>query len=257
MSRIIALLAVATLGLAIMAAVPAVADPAATPRTVVVFGARGKIGRMIVGEALDRGHAVIGVSRKPRKLRQKHENFTAVEGDVTDPDSFRAIVAGADVIVISVGGNGENNAPEASVQARAAKTAVDVLGSIENAPYVIQVGGATTMYGDKEAMLANLPMPAKEGSSMYGVFFGHMVARDTYVASDIDWCVISPPLKILGWSPWRISSRKRTGNYRTSTDGLVFNANGDSEIYVADLAVAVVDELENRAFVRQQFTVGY
>jgi len=257
MLRATVLFVLTAVGFCLPAGIPARADGAATPQTIVVFGARGKIGRMIVVEALDRGHSVIGVSRKPKKLRQEHDNFTAVEGDVTDPDSFRSLIAGADSIVISVGGNGKDNAPESSVQARAAATAVAVLGSIDEAPYLVQVGGATTMYGDRDAMLANLPMPAKEGSSMYGVFFGHMVARDTYVASDIDWCVISPPLEILGWSPWRISSRKRTGTYRTSTEGLVFNEDGVSEIYVADLAVAVVDELENRAFVRQQFTVGY
>jgi len=257
MSRKRAILALAALGFGLMTGPLALADEGVAPPTIVVFGARGKIGRLIVGEALERGYVVVGVSRNPGKLREKHENFTAVEGDVTDPASFRAIVADADAIVISVGGNGPDNAPETSVQARAAATAVAVLGSLDDAPYVIQVGGATTMYGDKEAMLANLPMPAREGSSMYGVFFGHMVARDTYVASDIDWCVISPPLKIRGWSPWRISSRKRTGAYRTSTDGLVFDEDGRSEIYVADLAVAVVDEIENRAFVRQQFTVGY
>jgi len=257
MLRATVLFALAAIGSGLPAGTPARADDAAIPQTIVVFGARGKIGRMIVAEALDRGHSVIGVSRKPTKLRQKHEHFTAVEGDVTDRDSFRSLIEGADSIVISVGGNGKDNAPESSVQARAAATAVAVLGPMDRAPYLIQVGGATTMYGDREAMLANLPRPAKEGSSMYGVFFGHMVARDTYVASDIDWCVISPPLKILGWSPWRISSRERTGTYRTSTEGLVFNEDGDSEIYVADLAVAVVDELENRAFVRQQFTVGY
>jgi len=36
---------------------------------IVIFGASGKIGGLIVQEALDRGHKVVGVSRKP--LRSK------------------------------------------------------------------------------------------------------------------------------------------------------------------------------------------
>lgn len=233
------------------------ADDGARQQTILVYGARGKIGRMIVAEALERGHKVIGVSRKPGKLKFKSDNFSALKGDVTDPVSFRSAIEGVDSIVISVGGNGEGNAPEKSVQARAARTAVEVLADTPDAPRVIQIGGATTMHGDKEAMLANLPMPAKEGSRMYGIFFGHRVALDIYEASDIEWTVVVPPLDILGWSPWRISSKKRTGNYRSSTTELVRNASGESEIYVADLAVAVIDELENRKFGRQRFTVGY
>ena len=256
MSRFVAPLLLAFI-FVVSPSISADSEDGAKTQTIVVFGARGKIGRMIVAEALERGHKVIGVSRKPGKLKFESDNFSAQEGDVTDPESFRDLIEGVDSIAISVGGNGEGNLPELSVQARAARAAVDVLADTPNAPYVVQIGGATTMYGDKEAMLANLPMPAKEGSRMYGVFFGHRVALDVYEASDIAWSVVAPPLKILGWSPWRISSKKRTGEYRTSTTELLRNADGESEIYVADLAVAVVDELENRKFPQQRFTVGY
>ena len=49
----------------------------------------------------------------------------------------------------------------------------------------------------------------------------------------------------------------RTGSYRVGGNQLLVAANGKSEISVQDYAVAMIDELEHPAHVRQRFTVGY
>ena len=49
----------------------------------------------------------------------------------------------------------------------------------------------------------------------------------------------------------------RTGKYRVGGNQLLVAANGKSEISVQDYAVAMIDELEHPAHVRQRFTVGY
>mgnify|MGYP001229945904 CR=1 FL=1 len=226
-------------------------------QTIVVYGASGKIGGLIVKEALQRGHRVIGVSRNPNKLLVEHKNFTTVKGDVTDFESVKTVTSGADSVVISVSGSGAGNTPENSVHARAATTVIAVFSESKDAPYVIQMGGGTTMFGTKEAMLANLPMPAPKGSPMYGHFLGHLVALQAYRASDIDWTVITPPLQIRGWTRKGITDTQRVGVYRSSTSEHLRDAEGQSAIFVADLAAATIDELENKNFVRQRFTVGY
>ncbi len=227
-------------------------------QTIVVFGASGNIGGLVVAEALERGHAVIGISRSPDRLTVEHPNFTARQGDVTDVESFTEVTSGADSVVISVQGNPEGDFdPANSTHARAASTAIAAFGAMEDAPYVIQVGGATTMLDTVEEMIAAAPMPVAEGTQPYSFLIGHRVALDTYLASDIDWTVITPPFGILGYSFGGITDTTRRGEYRTSTTGFVTDADGNSSIYVADLAAAMVDEAENRAFVRQRFTVGY
>lgn len=245
----IAALALAALGLSGITVNAAQAD------TIVVFGASGNIGGMITQEALSRGHTVIGVSRNPNKFKIDNPNFRGEKGDVTDPESFRALAQQADSIVISVQGSGKGNAPELSTHAIAAKTAVAVLSEMENAPYVLQVGGATTLNESREAMVNNLPFPAKEGSAIWGMLFGHWEALQTYRASDIAWTVLTPPLNIMG--PERDSSAVRTGQYRTSTDTPVRDSEGNSRVSRQDLAVAAVDELEKKDFSGRRFTVGY
>lgn len=231
--------------------------PTANAEKIVVYGASGSIGGVITREALSRGNTVIGVSRHPEKLKFDDKNFKAVQGDVTDLDSFKAVTAGADAVIISVAGNSKDNLPENSVHAQAAKIAVAAYTGVANSPHVIQIGGASTMHETKEAMEAHLPFFAKPGSSMYSMFFGHLVALQTYRASHIRWTVLTPPADIDGWSMVFSPTLKRTGKYRTSTTALVTGTNGKSTINIADLAVAAVDEAEHPRFIGQRFTVGY
>ena len=143
------------------------------------------------------------------------------------------------------------------MQAIAASTAVAALTGLEDAPYVLHFGGATSMYETKEAMLENLEAPAPEGSENHAKFFGHLVALQTFRASDIDWTVLTPPFGIRGWSSRGVTDMTRTGSYRTSTTELITNEDGDhADILIVDLAVAAVDEIENRQFIRRRFTAA-
>lgn len=227
-------------------------------KEIVVYGASGSIGGVIVKEALRRGHTVVGVSREPAKLiKLDNVHFKAVAGDVTDLASFKAVTKGADVVIISVEGSGKDNLPRNSVHAQAANIAVEAFTGVRKSPYVIQIGGATTMYETKEAMLAHLPFPAEPGSETYGMLFGHLALLHTYRTSHIRWTVLTPPEVIDGWSQGGQPVLKRTGKYRTSTTEFVKNADGQSSVNIADLAVAAVDEAEHQKFVGQRFTVGY
>jgi uncharacterized protein len=51
--------------------------------------------------------------------------------------------------------------------------------------------------------------------------------------------------------------QRRTGRFRLGGDRLLRDARGKSHISMEDFAIAMVDELEQRAHSRQRFTVGY
>jgi putative NADH-flavin reductase len=50
---------------------------------------------------------------------------------------------------------------------------------------------------------------------------------------------------------------KRTGRFRIGGDQLLMQEDGTSDISADDLAVAVLDEVEQPRFVQRRFTVGY
>ena len=54
---------------------------------LVVFGATGNTGRNVVEQALEAGHEVTAVARKPPALKISHARLEVLRGDVMDPDS--------------------------------------------------------------------------------------------------------------------------------------------------------------------------
>ncbi|WP_347507290.1 hypothetical protein [Pseudomonas anguilliseptica] len=49
----------------------------------------------------------------------------------------------------------------------------------------------------------------------------------------------------------------RSGQFRIGGEQLLMNGDAPAQISVADLAVAIIDELERPQHLRQRFTVGY
>jgi saccharopine dehydrogenase-like NADP-dependent oxidoreductase len=69
---------------------------------VVLYGATGKAGSVVLKELVDRGHVVIAAARTPEKVR-KVKNVTAVQDDLSDPAKTASIVKAADAVVSAYG----------------------------------------------------------------------------------------------------------------------------------------------------------
>jgi putative NADH-flavin reductase len=248
------------LALVVLSSVAVPFAQAAESKNIVVYGASGRVGEVIVDVALERGHKVKGVSRHPENLEVRHPNFTAIKGDILDIASIRELAMDADAIVISISAKAKDNTPENSLLVAATKAMQEALSQMETRPYIVQMGGANLMYGSsyKEVKqnMKNAPFDFDEGTSMYAVLFGHQISVDMYRASDLEWTVVVPPMTILGIYRERDNTTTKE-SYRTSTSAPLVAADGSKTIYVRDLATATVKEIENREFARQLFTVGY
>jgi uncharacterized protein YbjT (DUF2867 family) len=70
---------------------------------IVVFGANGSTGRMLVSQALAARHEVIAVTRRPDAFPQEHVNLTVAGADVLGESAVDAVVSGADAILSTLG----------------------------------------------------------------------------------------------------------------------------------------------------------
>jgi len=68
----------------------------------------------------------------------------------------------------------------------------------------------------------------------------------------LDWFYVSPPADFGAWAP-----APETGAYRLSEDVLLTDESGKSTISAADLAVAVVDEIEQPRYRRRRFHAAH
>ena len=70
---------------------------------LLVFGATGHTGRLVVREALARGHRVSAFARDPAKLDVVHDAVRIIRGDVADAAAVAHSIEGHDAVVSTLG----------------------------------------------------------------------------------------------------------------------------------------------------------
>ncbi|MFG3552255.1 SDR family oxidoreductase [Streptomyces sp. NPDC047725] len=121
---------------------------ATNPLTVLVVGATGSIGRLVVAEAIARGHTVRALVRDRTKGAQSlPTDAELVTGDVTQAETLPDAVAGADAIVLTLGSFGTGSSSPKAVDyagVRNVLTALTPSGSTRPRVVLMTSIGATT-----------------------------------------------------------------------------------------------------------------
>ncbi|MDR8774284.1 hypothetical protein FEP92_04697 [Burkholderia multivorans] len=206
---------------------------------IALLGATGMIGSRIAAEAARRGHRVTALSRRPGAAG---DGITAKAADLFDPASVAVALPGHDVVASAYGPKQDD----------AANVVAAVKALVEGArraglKRVVVVGGAGSLEVAPGKQLVDTEgFPAEYKA----VALAHRDALDYLkTVDDLDWTFFAPAALI--------APGERTGTFRTGTGKLIVDANGDSRISAEDYAVAFVDALEQRRFVREIATVAY
>jgi nucleoside-diphosphate-sugar epimerase len=70
---------------------------------IVVFGANGQTGRLLTQRAIDKGHAVVAVTRHPDDFPITDARVTVAHADVRERSSLVDVVSNADAVVSTLG----------------------------------------------------------------------------------------------------------------------------------------------------------
>ncbi len=200
---------------------------------IALIGASGRVGSRILAELSNRGHTVTAIARAPARVASL-PGVTAIAGDIEATEALAELVKGHDLVISSV----LFSASDAN------KLIAAVKASGVRRYYV--VGGA----GGLEVAPGKMLLDTPEFPEIYKVeaqagvdFLDKLKAED-----GLDWTFLAPSAVF--------EPGERTGTFRLGKDQLLANENGSS-ISFEDFAVALVDEIETPAHVRQRFTVGY
>ncbi|MFB0840621.1 NAD(P)-dependent oxidoreductase [Paenibacillus oleatilyticus] len=68
-----------------------------------MFGATGGTGRQVVIQALEEGHEVTAVVRRPETFDLRHDKLEVLKGDVLLPATFRQAMRGKDAALSALG----------------------------------------------------------------------------------------------------------------------------------------------------------
>ncbi|MFE5819485.1 NAD(P)-dependent oxidoreductase [Streptomyces sp. NPDC056479] len=207
--------------------------------TIAVLGATGMVGGRVIAEAVARGHRVLALSREPADAdagQGAHVKPVAV--DVNDSAAVGEALAGsgptgaADAVVLAV----RTFPADRDFLVGATRTVLDAAARLGVRVLVVGGAGALRSPGDPGLLVAHDPayVPAEYRAVAEA---GAAQLRTCQDHTGTDWVYLSPPAVL--------EPGDRTGRYRRGTDTLLTGADGRSWISAEDLAVAVVDEVEN------------
>jgi uncharacterized protein len=211
---------------------------------IALIGATGFVGSVLLKEALDRGHDVTAIVRHPDKL-QPRTKLHPQQCDVYNANEVARLVTGHDAVISAF--SPSKTDPE--IREKHVQGIKTMLAAMKQAGIkrLLVVGGAGTLEVKPGLRVIDTPdFPAQwKGTARATADILQLLRRE----HDIEWTCLSPSAIL--------QPGMRTGTFRLGTDQLLVDANGQSRISTQDYAVAMINEVESPAHIRQRFTVGY
>ena len=214
---------------------------------IAVIGATGYVGRAVVAELAARGHQVVALARQVEQVAAA-ENVSAVAADIHSAD-FVQQLQGVDGVVSAFNPGWSN--PNIGADYTRGAAAIVAAAKAAQVPYLLVVGGAGSLYVAPGLQVIDTPDFPRE------IYDGANAARhllaDLKQRNDVNWAFVSPPARLGADGGF---SEERTGTYRLGKDDLLMDGELPAGISVADLAIAIADDVEQHAHLYQRFTVA-
>lgn len=210
---------------------------------ITVLGGSGYAGAAIVAEAARRGHDVTAVSRGV--VDAPVAGVEHVRGSALDTEILDAVTADRDAVIIALSPRGDM---AGKLEGVVGDIATRLAGSTVRLGYI---GGASSLHVEEggprlwDVSHQDLPDDVKPEIET-GLNALDILRRSP---ESLDWFYVSPPQDFGAWL-----GTASKGTYELGGDVLLKDADGTSTISAADLALAIVDELESPRHRRARFT---
>ena len=204
---------------------------------IVIFGATGGTGHELVQQALDQGHEVTAVVRRPAAITLTHARLRVTTGDVLKPDSFAPALQYQDAVLSVVGVNSFKPMTFYRQSARNLVEQMDKAG-VQRLICLTSVGVVDKPVGPLFYIWLIKPL-------LKHIYEDMRQMEQTIRESRLAWTIVRPS---------RLFDGKRTGQYRVGSSGELAHAN---KISRADLADCILGQLNTQANRQKAIAVAY
>lgn len=213
---------------------------------VALIGATGFVGSHILEELLSQRHEVKAIARNVDKIDVKDKNLSTVSLDIMDIEKLTEELKGSSIVICAYNAGWDN--PNQYDECMKGYKLMQDATRAANIRRLFVVGNAGSLFiGGKQLVdTEEFPEKMKQGARASRDYLDNL-RRETY----LDWVYLSPQVDLDGNHPIG-----RTGRFRTSRDEPILK-DGIGSISVQDLAMSIADEIEDRKYSRQQYTIGY
>jgi len=213
---------------------------------ITVLGGNGYAGSAVVAEAHKRGHDVTAVSRS--EPTEPVAGVTYVTGSVLDAGVLDEVTEGRDAVIVALSPRGDM---AGKVEGVVEELIARLAGSSTRLGYI---GGASSLQAEEggptlwELTREHVPAEVKPEIETGLTAFELLKASP----ESLDWFFVSPPQDFGSWL-----GTTPKGTYVLGGDVLLKDEEGTSTIAAADLALAIVDEIETARHRRGRFTARH
>jgi putative NADH-flavin reductase len=204
---------------------------------VIVFGATGTVGSLVVEQALQEGHEVTAFTRNPARMPQRHEHLQIAAGDVTDLDAVQRAVSGHDAVIVTLGAGRKGN-----VRADGTRTIIEAMERTGVRRLICQ---STLGVGDSRGNLNFLWKYVMFGLLLRAAYDDHVRQEEFVKRSDLDWTIVRPSA---------FTDGPRTGRYER---GFGTDRKTKLNISRADVADFLVAQLTDTTYMHRTPAISY
>ncbi len=209
---------------------------------IVVFGANGPTGRLLVSQALATGHELIAVTRRPDEFPLMHPNLTVAEADVLNQSAADTVVAGANAVLSTLGvPYGRRQVTVYSHGARNIVAAMDRHG-VRRLVVVSSSATDPKPYADAGFFFNRVLQPFVVNLLGKTVYEDMRRMEDLVRTSNLDWTIVRPS---------GLFDAELVSDYDLAEDHV-----GGRFTARSDLAAAVLAQIDDQRYVRKILAVG-
>jgi putative NADH-flavin reductase len=203
---------------------------------LIVFGATGGIGRLLVSGALELGHAVTAFVR-PGRAMEPRDGLRILEGDIFDPQSVSDAIEGQRAVLCALGAR---TLKKENILSRAIPLIMNGM-HFHMVDRIITVGAAGALYpaGKYQPRIFTLVLTVARLTILRHPMADQRAQERLLAASDLDYTIVRPP---------RLTDDPPTKTYRVLPDAL---PSSSTRISRADVADFMLQQLTDPRFHRR------
>lgn len=210
---------------------------------IIIFGATGGTGRLLIEQAIAKGHQVTAFVRNPSKLTFKHPALKVLPGDVMDVHSVELAVAGHDAVLSAIG------SPANKIGTVRSQGTLNIINAMQRSGVKRLICQTSLGYGDSVKTLDRTPFYFKYLVVPYILrkgFADHALQEQYIKESKLDWIIVRPG---------NLTNGPCTGKYKhgfAPTDLTI-----QVKVARADVAHFMLDQLNNNAYLHHTPGISY
>jgi len=154
---------------------------------IVIFGASGKTGLILVEQALHQGHEVTAYVRRAESIVMKHPKLRIITGNLSNLDKIKQAITGADACISTLGGNSLTKHAEEIKKGIGNIITMMKLENVSRFIYMSSIGAGESRY----FMLPVVRFIVAD-IILRVPLHDHTINEQKLVQSELDWTVLRP-----------------------------------------------------------------